>query len=115
MLLHESKSTSIFAWPAVASAAVVLFLLRNRQITDGGSPGSGVTIAAGELIERASAMAHALFHVGESGLTLLVRVATAPAVLVYASLASEFRFAAGALAGVLAVVQHASLFLLHAL
>ena len=115
MLLHDSKSASIFALPAVATTAVVLFLLRNRQITDGGSPGSGVTVAGAELFLRVSAIFHAAVSVGGPGFSLLVRIATAPVILAFTAVEAELRTGLGAAAGATAFLQHAAVYLIHAL
>lgn len=114
MLLRDTKLASLFALPAIASTAVLLFLLRNRQITDSSAPGSGVTIAGAELFVRVSAIFHAAVSAGADGLALLLRVASTPALLAYTALESELRFAAAAIGGVAAVLQHASVYVLHA-
>ena len=113
MQLRDSKTTSLFAYPMIATVA--LFLLRNRQITDGSSPGSGVTIAGAELLVRIAAIPHAAVSIGARGLSALFSIATEPAILAYTALDSEFRIAVGAIDGVGAILQHVSLTLLHAL
>ena len=113
MLLRESKSTSIFAYPAVASATVLLFLLRNRQITAGNSPGSGVSIASAELLVRASQILHATASVAAQGSSLSLRVAMAPMIFSVATLQAELRIALGAVHGIGDFVQHAAPYLLH--
>jgi hypothetical protein len=115
MLLHDSKRTSILAYPMIATAAITLFLLRNRQITYGNSPGSGITIAGGELLVRISAIPHAAASIAESGFSLLLRIATAPAIFAFTTVESEFRTAVSAIDGLGAILQHASLYLLQAL
>lgn len=112
MLLHDTKRTSIFVFPAVATTAVILFLLRNRQITDS-SPGSGVTIASAELLVRVSAIIHAAVSVGAEGFSLLIRIATAPVIFALTTLDAEFRISLGALDGIGSFLQHAAVYLLH--
>jgi hypothetical protein len=89
MLLPDSKRTSILAYPMIASAAIILFLLRNRQITHGNSPGSGVTIALGEVLSRFAALAHSVVSAGYGARSLLLRVALAPAHAASTTLQSE--------------------------
>ena len=113
MLLRDSKRISFLAYPMTATAA--LFLLRNRQITEGTSPGSGVTIAAAELLARVTTMFHAGVSIGESGFLLLLRVATTPAILAFTTLEAEFRTAVTAIDGIYSILQHASLYLQHML
>jgi len=115
MLLHDSKRTSILAYPMIATAAIMLFLLRNRQITYGNSPGSGITIAGGELLVRLSAIPHAAASIAARGFSLLMRVAAAPAIFAFTTLESEFRTALAAFDGVASILQQASLYVLHAL
>ena len=114
MLLRDSKSASIFALPAIASTAVVLFLLRNRQIADGSAPGSGVTIAGAELVLRVSAFLHAAVSVGADGFALLMRVASAPVMFALTTLESELRIGFGAADGISGFLQHAASYLQHA-
>lgn len=113
MLLRDSKSMSFFAYPAIV--AVTLFLLRNRQITEGGSPGSGVTIAGAELLMRISAIVHAAAFASAQGLSLLLRIASAPLILAGTTLQAEFRLAFGAIDGASAFLQHAALSVMHVL
>ena len=116
MQLHDSKgSSSALALPMAATAAVTLFLLRNRQITEGNSPGSGVTIATSELLVRGSAIFHAILSVGAQGLSLLLHIATAPANFVFGTLLAEFRTALTAIDSIGAFLQHAAPYLLHML
>lgn len=112
MLLHNSKWTSILVFPPVAATAMILFLLRHRQITDS-SPGSGVTIASAELLVRVSALAHAAASVGAHGFSLLLRIATAPVIFALTTVDAEFRVGLGAVGGVGSFLQHAAMFLLH--
>ncbi|HLY07190.1 MAG TPA: hypothetical protein VKR31_15700 [Rhizomicrobium sp.] len=112
MLLRDSKSASIFALPAAATTAAILLLLRHRQITGVSSPGSGVTIAGAELLVRASAIVHAILSIGAQGLSLLLRIATAPLLLALTTLEAELRFAASAADGIGSFLQHAALTLL---
>lgn len=114
MLLHDSKRTSILVFPAVATTAVVLFLLQNRQITDS-SPGSGVTIAGGELVVRLSAILHAAVSLGAEGFSLLARIAAAPVMFALSTVEAEFRVDLGAIDGINGFVQHAAVYLLHVL
>src|SRR5215469_882595 len=113
MLLHDSKRASLLAYPVIA--AVTLFLLRNRQITGGGSPGSGVTIAGAELLVRVSAIVHAAVAVGTQGFSLLLRIATAPVIFAFTTLEAEGRIAFAAADGIGSFLQHATLFLVHTL
>ena len=115
MLLHDSKRSPIFVFPAVATTAVILFLLRHRQITDGSSPGSGVTIVGAELFVRVSALVHAAPSIGAQGSSLLLRVATAPVILALTTLEAEFRGGLGAIDGIGSFVQHAAVYLIHTL
>jgi hypothetical protein len=115
MLLRDSKRTSILAYPMIATAAITLFLLRNRQITYGNSPGSGITIAGGELLVRIAAIPHAAASIGASGFSLLLRIATAPAIFAFTTLETEFRTALTAFDGVVSILQQASLYFLRAL
>lgn len=113
MLLRDSKSASIFALPAVATTALVLLLLRHRQIAVGSSPGSGVTVAGAELLVRVSAIVHGAVSIGARGLSLLLRIATAPATFVFTTLDTELRFAFSAADGIGSFLQHAALALIH--
>ena len=113
MLFRDTKSISVLAYPLTATVA--LFLLRNRQIAEGTSPGSGVTMAGAELLSRFAAMFHAGVFIGERGLLLLLRVATTPAILAFTTLESEFRTAVSAIDGIQSLLQHASLYLQHML
>jgi hypothetical protein len=113
MLLRDSKSISFFAYPLTATAA--LFLLRNRQIAEGTSPGSGIAIAGAELLARFASMFHAGVFIGEKAFLLLLRVATTPAILAFTTLESEFRTAVSAIDGIQSLLQHASFYLQHML
>ena len=115
MLLRDSKSASILAFPAVATTALVLFLVRNRQITNSGSPGSGVTIAGTELLVRVSAIIHAAVSIGAQGFSLLLRIATAPVIFALSTVEAEFRVGLGAIDGINGFLQHAAVYLIHAL
>ena len=115
MQLHDLKSTPMFAWPSIATAAVLLFLLRNRPITDGSSPGSGVSIAVGELVLRLSAAANAAASLVAQGFSLLLHVAAAPVIFALTAVQTEFRVGLGAADGISAFLQHAVLYLIRAL
>lgn len=115
MLLREKKRTAFLAYPAIVTTAVALFLLRNRQITNGSSPGSGVTIAGAEFFVRLSAAVHAAVLLGEQGLALLLRIAAAPVIFALSTAETEFRVGLGAADGINAFLQHAAVYLTHAL
>lgn len=115
MLLHDSKRSSIFVSPAVATTAVILLLLRLRQITDGSSPGSAVTIVSAELLVRVSALVHWAVSVGAQGFSLLLRITTAPVIFALSTLEAEFRVGLGAIDGLGSFLQHAAVYLMHRL
>jgi hypothetical protein len=113
MLLRDSKSTAIFAYPAIATAAVTLFLLRNRPIADGSSPGSGVTIAVSEVLSRLPDVAHWAIVTSDRALSLLFHAAAAPANLALATMEAEFRFAISAIGSLSSVFHALTAHLLH--
>lgn len=115
MLLHDSRRATFYAYPAIATAAVTIFLLRNRQVTEGGSPGSGVTIAGAELLVRLSAIVHWVLSVGAQGFSLLLRVSTAPWHLAFVALQSDFRMAVLAIGAIASLLHTANGWLLHVL
>lgn len=115
MLLRDSKRLSLAAYPAIATAAVILFLLRNRQITNSSSPGSGATIAVAELLVRASAIIHGIASVGAHALSLLLRVAAAPMIFAISTVEAELRVGLGAADSISAFLQHAAVYLMNVL
>ena len=104
----------MFAWPSAATAAILLFLLRNRPITDAGSPGSGVSIAMGELVIRLAAAVHAAMSVVAQGFSLLFHLAAAPAIFALSTVKSEFLVGLGAVDGISGFLKHAALYVQHA-
>jgi len=115
MPLPSSSGTTRVFYPAAATVAITTVLLRSRDFSNTGSPGSGITIALSEVVSRVPEIGHWALTVGERGLSLLLRVALAPPQLVSATLASEFHVAAGAIAQLGSVLHAASAYFLNAL
>jgi hypothetical protein len=108
-----AKSARIF-YAVFGTATVAAFLIRVRTgINENPSPGAKPV--GPEVLSRLVGLVHSVMLVGEGALSLLFRIALAPANLVFSAGEFVFRTAFAGIEGAVTILHVAQIYLLHAI